>query len=408
MPVSDLIVVGGGIVGLATAVRFTERHPGRTVTVLEKEDRLAAHQTGRNSGVMHAGLSYRPGSLKALNCRRGLAMLEAFADEHGIPREKCGKVVVAVDDAENARLDALCARGIANGVSCRLISREELLEFEPACTGLRAIRVEDTGIIDYTRVCGVYADVIAARGSRVVTAARVVRIERRASEVVACTATGEQFVGRRLVNCAGLHSDRVTAMHGGRAPMKIVPFRGEYFELRPEARKLCRGLIYPVADPAFPFLGVHFTRLISSDAHGPRVECGPNAVLAFAREGYTWGDFDWRDTAETLGYPAFWKFAARHWRAGAAEAWRSLSKRAFVRALQRLVPAITADDLEPAPAGVRAQALAPVGTLLDDFAFEERGPIVNVINAPSPAATASLAIGDAIVDRLAVDGSARA
>ena len=407
MPISDLIVVGGGIVGLATALRYTERFAGRMVTVLEKEDRVAAHQTGQNSGVMHAGLYYRPGSQKALNCRRGLGMLEAFADEHGIPRERCGKVVVAVDHAEAARLDALCERGIANGVSCRVIAREELLEYEPASAGLRAIRVEDTGIIDYARVSGVYAKVIAERGGRVVTSARVVGIACRGAEVVARTATGEEFTGRRLVNCAGLHSDRVTAMHGGRASVKIVPFRGEYFELRPEARRLCRGLIYPVPDPAFPFLGVHFTRLIASDGHGPRVECGPNAVLAFAREGYTWGDFDWRDMAETLSYPAFWKFAARHWRAGAAEAWRSVSKRAFVRALQRLVPAITAKDLLSAPAGVRAQALAPDGMLLDDFAIEARGPIVNVCNAPSPAATASLAIGDAIVDRLGGDSPVR-
>ncbi|MEM1165545.1 MAG: L-2-hydroxyglutarate oxidase [Planctomycetota bacterium] len=397
---ADLVVVGGGIVGLATAHRFLERHPGKSVIVLEKEDRVAAHQTGHNSGVIHSGIYYKPGSLKALNCRRGLEMLEAFADEHDIARERCGKVIVALDDDEAARLDGLCERGIANGVTCRVISAEELREFEPACAGVRAIRVEDTGIIDYGLVCRTYARLIEERGGSVVTSARVADVDVGHTEVAVRTNSGCEFFGEQLANCAGLQSDRVTGMSGAKSPVKIVPFRGEYFELTPGARHLCRDLIYPVPDPAFPFLGVHFTRMITSDEHGHHVECGPNAVLAFAREGYTRTTIDWGDLAETLSYPAFWKIALKHWRTGAGEMFRSFSKRAFVRALQRLIPDITEDDLVEVPAGVRAQALAPDGTLLDDFSIVQSERVINVCNAPSPAATASLAIGDSVVGRL--------
>jgi L-2-hydroxyglutarate oxidase len=396
----DLIVIGGGIVGLATASRYLSRFPRRRVVVLEKEDRVAAHQTGRNSGVIHSGLYYKPGSLKAANCRRGLRMMESFADEHGVPRERCGKVVVAVDDEEAARLPGLVERGIANGVACRRISGDELRELEPACAGVAAIRVEDTGIIDYAGVCRALHTQIVRSGGDIEFSARVVSVEPAGDGVIIGTRDGKAFRAASCVNCAGLHSDRVARLAGAAPALRIVPFRGEYFDLRPGARPLVRGLVYPVPDPSFPFLGVHFTRMIARDGHGHRVECGPNAVLAFAREGYTKSAVHPGDLADTLSYPAFWRLALRHWRTGAGEVHRSVSKAAFVRALRRLIPDITGDDLERAPAGVRAQALGSDGALLDDFSVIERGPVVHVCNAPSPAATASFAIGDTIVDTL--------
>lgn len=397
----DLLVIGGGIVGLATASRYLARFPGRRVVVLEKEEGVAGHQTGRNSGVIHSGIYYKPGSLKATNCRRGLRMMEAFADEHGVPRERCGKIIVAVDDREAARLPGLVERGTANGVACRRISREELLEYEPACGGVAAIRIEDTGIIDYGDVCRALHGEILGAGGDVRFSARVVSVETDGGGAAVETRDGDAFRAASCVNCAGLHSDRVARLAGDPPPLRIVPFRGEYFDLRPDARSLVRGLIYPVPDPSFPFLGVHFTRMIARDGHGHRVECGPNAVLAFAREGYTKTRVSPGDLAETLSYPAFWKLVLRHWKTGAGEVHRSISKTTFVRALRRLIPDISADDLEAAPAGVRAQALGPDGALLDDFSIIERGPVVHVCNAPSPAATASFAIADTIVDTLA-------
>ena len=391
----DVIIVGAGIVGLATAYHLTRRFPTKRVVVLEKEAELAHHQTGHNSGVLHSGIYYRPGSLRALYCRTGKQAMEAFCRAEGLDFEICGKVIVAVDTSELGALERIYERGQANGVRCELMERARLIEIEPHAAGIRAIHVPETGIVNYRQVCERLADRIRERGAEIVTQARVVRIERRASSVVAETTAGG-FEARYLINCAGLHSDRVTALGGQRPGVKIVPFRGEYYELKPQAHHLCRGLIYPVPDPSFPFLGVHFTRVI-----GGGVECGPNAVLAFAREGYRRTDVNLPDLVETLSYRGFLKLGAKYWRTGLGEMWRSLSKAAFVKALQRLLPEIRGEDLEPAPAGVRAQAVAPDGTMVDDFVIQQGDRVINVANAPSPAATASLHIGQLIVDTLA-------
>lgn len=391
----DLVIIGGGIVGLATAYRFGERFPGRRIVLLEKEPELARHQTGHNSGVLHSGIYYKPGSLRATNCREGRQAMVEFCAEHSIPHEISGKVIVAVVDVEIPRLERILERGQANGVRCELIGRERLAELEPHAAGVRAIHVPDAGIVDYVAVCRRLAEVIRERGGEIRTNARVTAIEQRAGEVIV-ESSGGAVTGRLAVNCTGLQSDR-TAKLAGRGPdAKIVPFRGEYYKLKPEAEHLCRNLIYPVPDPQFPFLGVHFTRMVQGG-----IECGPNAVLAFAREGYTKCDINLRDLCESLTYIGFLRMAARHWKTGCGEMWRSFSKRAFVRALQRLMPEIRAEHLHPAPAGVRAQALARDGTLVDDFLIFEHGNVVNVCNAPSPAATASLNIGRLIVEKLA-------
>ncbi|MFT5422260.1 MAG: L-2-hydroxyglutarate oxidase [Phycisphaerales bacterium] len=397
---AELIVVGGGIVGLATAREFARRHSGAEVVLLEKEDRVAAHQTGRNSGVIHSGIYYKPGSLKANLCRAGIERLTRFCDEHGVAHERCGKVIVAVDEEEAGRLESILERGTANGVGCERIGPERLAELEPHVNGVAAIHVRDAGIVDYKGVCAELVRSIETSGGRVVLNARVVRVEQGSSSVRVWTEDGEQYEAKRLVTCAGLQADRVTKLTGHEPSAKIVPFKGEYFTLKPSARSLVNDLVYPVPDPAFPFLGVHFTRMIERDGQGCQIECGPNAVLALAREGYAKADFDFDDLADTLGYPAFWRIAAKHWKTGASEVWRSVSKAAFARALQRLIPEIAADDLEPAPAGIRAQALSPDGTLVDDFSMVTATGLVNVINAPSPAATASLAIAEHVVDRL--------
>jgi (S)-2-hydroxyglutarate dehydrogenase len=391
---ADVVIVGGGIVGLATAQRFTLRHPGRRVVVLEKESDLAAHQTGHNSGVIHSGIYYKPGSLKAENCRRGKRLLEDFCREQSLAFETCGKVIVAVDPTENARLDRLYERGQQNGVQCALIDQARLHELEPHVAGERAIHVPETGIIDYRAVCQRLAELVAGQGGQVHTRALVTALARDGERVVVESEAGA-FRARAAVNCAGLHSDRVVELGGARRPARIIPFRGEYYEIAPEARGLCRNLIYPVPDPSFPFLGVHYTRSI----HGG-VECGPNAVLALAREGYTWGKIRLADLWDTLSYPAFWKLARKHWRTGSGEVWRSLSKAAFTRSLQRLIPEIRAEHLSKAPAGVRAQALTADGSLIDDFLIQKNERVVNVCNAPSPAATSSLAIGETIVEHL--------
>lgn len=397
------VVIGAGIVGLATAAELQVRRAGRRVVVLEKEDSVAAHQTGRNSGVIHSGCYYKPGSMKATTCRRGIALLEAFCDEHGVEWEKCGKVIVAVDEGERGRLEMILERGKANGVDCELIDAAGVKEIEPHVAAVAGIRVGDTGIVDYRGMCGALRRLIESRGGEVVFGAKVSEIRREGTDgLVVVDSAGRDWSCGLLVNCAGLYVDRIAKMTGiapesGKRP-SIVPFRGEYFELRPEARSLVNHLIYPVPDPSFPFLGVHFTRMVDADEHGHHVECGPNAVLAFAREGYTKTTVNPGELAEVLASGSFWKLAARHWKTGLGEMHRSWSKAAFTRALQRLLPAITADDLVPAQAGVRAQALGPGGKLLDDFAIEQNGPIVNVINAPSPAATASLAIAERICD----------
>lgn len=391
----SLIVIGGGIVGLATAHRFSQRFPGRKVVVLEKEARVGAHQTGHNSGVLHSGIYYKPGSLKAANCIRGKLWMEEFCAQEAIPFETCGKVIVAVDASEVPRLENLFERGRANGIACDLVGPERLRELEPSAAGVRALHVPGTGIVDYRAVCDRLARRVTDSGGRVVTGAKALGIVARSSEVTVRT-TAEDFSAAAAVNCAGLHSDRVLQRSGGERPARIVPFRGEYWELAPAARSLVQNLIYPVPDPSFPFLGVHFTRTIEGG-----VECGPNAVLAFAREGYTKARVNAADLWDVVTYRGFWKLASKHGRTGAGEMWRSFSKAAFARALQRLVPAVQAKDLARAPAGVRAQALAPDGALVDDFLLRVDGRVVHVLNAPSPAATSSLSIGEAIVDEIA-------
>ncbi|MCL4805362.1 MAG: L-2-hydroxyglutarate oxidase [Anaerolineae bacterium] len=397
MTSTDIIVIGGGIVGLATARAVCQRYPDRRITVLEKEATLAFHQTGRNSGVLHSGIYYKPGSLKAINCRTGKRMMEDFCEQNGIAYKLVGKVIVATDEKEFPAMNTLLERGQANGVACEMIDKERLLELEPhVLNGIRAIHVPEAGIVNYVQVCERLAELLREAGHSIVTSAEVTEIIERPGELTVVTTAGDYTAGY-LVNCAGLHSDHVTRMATGEAPALIVPFRGEYFELKPEAWQFCNALIYPVPDPGFPFLGVHFTRMI-----GGGVECGPNAVLAFAREGYHLTDFNGKEFWEVLSYPGFRKLAGRYWKMGLGEMWRSANKGAFVRALQRLVPEIREEHLEEAPAGIRAQALAPDGALLDDFAIQETQRIVNVINAPSPAATSALSVAESVVDKLEV------
>lgn len=392
---TDVAIIGGGIVGLATGYQLARLFPAKKLVLLEKEPELAAHQTGRNSGVIHSGVYYKPGSLKAVNCREGRKALIEFCRQEGVAHEICGKVIVAIDENETPRLERIYERGQANGVTCELVGRERLHELEPHAAGVRAIHVPDAGIVDYKGVCARLAAQIEQAGGNILNNALVTAM-RTDGDRTRLTSTAGEISARLIVNCTGLFADRVTALGGFVPPAKIVPFRGEYYELVPTAEHLCRNLIYPVPDPDFPFLGVHFTRMALGG-----VECGPNAVLAFAREGYRLRDVNLRDLAESLTYPGFLRLAARNWRMGLGELWRSISKRAFVKALQRLVPEIQVSHLHSAPAGVRAQALAPDGSLVDDFSIVENERIVNVLNAPSPAATASLNIGRLIVDRLA-------
>lgn len=390
----DVVVVGGGIVGLATAYQLTRRRPGRRVVVLEKEAEPARHQTGRNSGVLHSGIYYKPGTLRALNCRSGKRLMEEFCAAEKIPYDICGKVIVAVGDEEIPRMEKIYERGQANGVACEIIDARRLRELEPHVAGVKAIHVPEAGIVNYRAVCLRLVELIEAAGGKFVPNAKVTGITQQADGAIATTARGD-FRGSWIVCCGGQHSDRLTRMSGQPSEIQIVPFRGEYFELKPEAKHLCRNLIYPVPDPSFPFLGVHFTRMISG-----AVECGPNAVLAFSREGYRKRDINLRDLFETLTYPGFLRLAAKHWRTGMHEMWRSFSKAAFLKALQRLIPEIRSDDIEHAPAGVRAMAMSPDGTIVDDFVIQEFGRVVNVGNAPSPAATSSLQIGLSIVERI--------
>lgn len=396
-----VVIAGGGIVGLATAWRILERFPGRPVTVLEKEPEVARHQTGNNSGVIHSGMYYKPGSFKARLCRRGYAQMLAFAREKGIPHEVCGKLVVAVSPDELPRLEALREKAAANGlVGVREIPGEAIREFEPHGRGLRALRVPETGIIDYVAVCRALVEDIKARGGEVRVANRVTGLAGSGGgKLVRYLASGgaaDEIEAAFFINCGGLHSDRLARLDGLDPGVDIIPFRGEYYELSESARSLVKDLIYPVPDPAFPFLGVHFTRLIAGG-----VECGPNAVLAFKREGYKKTDFNAKDLSEVLLNPGFRVLARRHWRMGLGEFHRSFSKAAFTRALQKLLPDIRAEHLKPAGAGVRAQALRRDGSLVDDFHFAEGRRSLHVLNAPSPAATASLAIGEEIADRYA-------
>lgn len=390
----DVAVVGAGVVGLATAYQLLRREPSLQLLIVEKEPRVAMHQTGHNSGVLHSGIYYKPGSLKAENCRLGrLSMLE-FCRAEGIAHEICGKVIVAVSEAELPLLDAIGERGQANGVRCEKIDATTLAELEPHAAGLRALHVPDAGIIDFKVVCTRLAERLSQAGATLAYDTAVHDLSERQGTIVLHTTTGT-YAAKQLVTCGGLQSDRLARMSGMDPGMKIVPFKGEYYELDAEARKLVRNLIYPVPDPAFPFLGVHFTRMI-----GGSVECGPNAILALGRECYGKFEVDPQDLFESLTYPGFLKLAARYWRVGAGEFWRSCSKRAFVRALQRLVPAVRASQLRAAPAGIRAQALLVDGRLVDDFLILEGERVINVCNAPSPAATASLNIGSHIAERV--------
>jgi len=395
MPQKDVLIIGGGIVGLATAWRLLERTPSLKVMLLEKEKRVAQHQSGHNSGVLHSGIYYRPGTLRAQNCREGREAMVAFCQAEGIPHEVCGKVIVATSDAEMPQLLKIYERGIANGVKCELIDLPRLRQLEPHVNGVRALHVPEAGIVDYKQVAARLADKIQQAGGEIQTGAEVVGVETRGTEVITRTQDGREFTSRVIVTCAGLQADRVGQLAGCHPTACIVPFRGEYFQLRPEAEPLCRNLIYPVPDPDFPFLGVHFTRLIEGG-----VECGPNAVLAFRREGYHKLDFSASDLAETLMNPGFRQLAWKHWRSGAAEMWRSWNKSAFVTALQKLIPAVRNDMLVPAPAGVRAQAINPDGSLVDDFLILDAPRVVSIQNAPSPAATASLNIGRLIGERV--------
>jgi L-2-hydroxyglutarate oxidase len=381
-------IIGGGIVGLATAYRLGERFPGARISVLEKESAVGQHQTGHNSGVLHSGLYYKPGSLRARLAVTGIRQMAEFCRENGIAHEICGKLVVAADDTEVPRLRDLEQRGAANGLEgLRWLDSGEMREIEPHVGGVAALRVPQEGIVDYTAVCDTLAAKLAERGARVVTGARVKRLRRQGASWIVETTAGE-FDADFLINCAGLQCDRVAQLAGERRDVRIVPFRGEYYKLRPERQHLVRNLIYPVPDPRFPFLGVHFTRLI----HGG-VEAGPNAVLAFAREGYRKTDFNARDLADALTYAGFWRFLRRYPSMCWFELRRSFSRQLFCRSLQRLVPEIQPGDLATGGSGVRAQAIAPEGELVQDFRFIARPNALHVLNAPSPAATASLAIG---------------
>jgi (S)-2-hydroxyglutarate dehydrogenase len=392
----NVVIIGGGVVGLGVALEITRRFPRLRLLLLEKEDRVARHQSGHNSGVIHSGVYYKPGSLKARLCVSGAAAMVEFCREHGIAHNVCGKVIVATHAEELPRLEELRLRGEANGLTgLRLIGPEELREIEPHATGLRALVVPSTGVTDYALVCEKYSELISAGGGTVLTSSAVTGIRRLADEIVVETARGA-FSTSSLINCAGLHSDRISWMAGDDPGVMIVPFRGEYYDLVPERAALVRALIYPVPDPRFPFLGVHFTRRITG-----RVDAGPNAVLALAREGYRHSDISVRDLASSVAFPGFWRMAGRHWRNGLSEWHRSFSKPAFVRALQRLLPEVGGKDLVPGGSGVRAQALKPDGALVDDFQFVPSGKVLHVLNVPSPAATASLSIGKAIVDTAA-------
>ena len=390
-----VIIVGGGIVGLASAFKLGRRLPDVQITVLEKEAAVGRHQSTHNSGVLHCGLYYKPGSTKARLAVSGIQEMVAFCRQHNIPHDVCGKLVVASDESELPRLHALNERGQQNGLlGLQLLNPEQMREIEPHVGGVAALRVPQEGIVDYSSVCAVLLKRIHAQSGRVVTGAKVIGLQPTAAGWLART-TGGDFEADFLMNCAGLHCDRVSELAGGKREVRIVPFRGEYYKLKPERQFLVRHLIYPVPDPQFPFLGVHFTRLIRGG-----IEAGPNAVLAFAREGYCKTDMNLRDLVDALGFCGLWRFLGKHKRMCWDELKRSFSKRLFCQALQRLVPEICPDDLESGGAGVRAQALAPDGTLVQDFHFVRRKRALHVLNAPSPAATASLAIGEEIAGQV--------
>lgn len=390
----DVAIIGGGIVGLSVGMTLTGRYPGARVVILEKEERWAAHQTGRNSGVIHSGIYYKPGSFKARFAREGNRSMVEFCRQHGIEHDICGKVIVATEQHELPLLENLYQRGLANGLAIKKITPAELHEIEPYCAGIAAIHVPSAGIVNYKQVAATYARLIEERGGELFLNTKVEAISNDGDVVVIDTNKGA-FRTKFVINCAGLHSDRVAKLGGAEVGAKIVPFRGEYYELKPEKRYLVKNLIYPVPNPDFPFLGVHFTRMIGGDIHA-----GPNAVLSLKREGYTKLDINVRDAIESITYPGFLRLASKNWRDGAYEIVRSFSKAAFVRSLQRLIPDVQADDLAPSQAGVRAQAVRIDGGLVDDFLIVQGSRSMNVCNAPSPAATASLEIGNYVVEQL--------
>jgi L-2-hydroxyglutarate oxidase LhgO len=400
-PTYDIAVVGAGIVGLSFAMQAAEQFRRLRILILEKETGVARHQTGHNSGVIHSGVYYKPGSLKARLCVEGAREMVEFCARHGVAHEVCGKLIVATTAEEATRLDDLRARGEANGLSgLALLGPEQMREVEPHVGGLRALAVPSTGITDYAAVTAKYAELAAARGAELKTGAAVLGFRNSASEVAIQTRAGD-FVARFVVNCAGLQSDRVARLAGCDPGLMIVPFRGEYYDLAASRAELVRNLIYPVPDPQYPFLGVHFTRRI----HG-NIDAGPNAVLAFQREGYSRTDFDLGDAVETFGYSGFRALARRQWKSGLSEFRRSFRKSEFVRSCQRLVPEVRDEDMTPGGSGVRAQALAPDGNLVDDFRFVPQGRFLHVLNVPSPAATASLPIGREILKMVQAAGAA--
>jgi L-2-hydroxyglutarate oxidase len=389
---NPIAIIGGGIVGLAAALNLLQRFRVSLI-VLEAEAQIAQHQSGHNSGVIHSGLYYKPGSEKARNCADGREAMYRFCAAHGIAHERCGKIVVATQERELPALDELHRRGLANALQgIRKLTGPELKEFEPHVEGIAGLHVPQTGIVDYQEVARKYADLIERAGGVIRTSARLVAVQRHADELILQTAQGEVRC-KHLINCGGLQSDRIARLCGLDPGLQIVPFRGEYYALIPEKRALVKGLIYPVPDPRFPFLGVHFTRTV----HG-EVEAGPNAVLAFRREGYSRWNFSPRDMSELLGFPGFWKLASNYWRMGMSEMVRSFSKRSFYLSLKRLIPELQAGDIHPFGSGVRAQAVDANGALVDDFRFVRAERMIHVLNAPSPAATASLSIGRTITD----------
>lgn len=390
----DIIIIGGGAVGLATALRILHKDPACKVLVIEKETVVGRHQTGNNSNVIHSGIYYKPGSLKARNCIRGYNMLLDFCRENEIEFDICGKIIVATDTNELPELDKIYDRGQQNGLTGlkRLNSTAELKEYEPHVAGIAGIHVPQTGIVDYAKVAAKYADVIQQMGGTIRLGEKVQAIRNSANQVEVITQAGT-YTGKLVVNCAGLYSDKIAALTGGKVDVRIIPFRGEYYKLKKEKESLVRTLIYPVPDPSFPFLGVHFTTM-----PGGGVECGPNAVLAFRREGYKKSDVNLSEFAETLAWPGFRKIVSKYWRTGMGEMYRSYSKAAFTKALQKLMPELREEDLIPGGAGVRAQACNRDGALVDDFLILEEKQAINICNAPSPAATSSLSIGETVAD----------
>jgi L-2-hydroxyglutarate oxidase LhgO len=387
----DIVIIGGGILGLSTAMQLLERAPQWRVAVVEKEEELATHQTGHNSGVMHSGIYYRPGSQKAKFCVAGLNNMVKFCEENEIEYQQCGKVIIALHKSELGRLQDLYERGTANGVpDLEIVGPERLKEIEPHTAGVRALWAPHTGIVDFSKVAAAFAIKFQQAGGDIFTGAAVKKIT-RSSGAVALETTKGTLQAKHLINCAGLYADKVASMTGENVGVRIIPFRGEYYTLRPESHHLVSGLIYPVPDPQFPFLGVHFTRNIKG-----HVEAGPNAVMALRREGYRKRDFSLGDTLGNLAYPGFWKMAFKYWKIGMGEVYRSYSRRVFLRDLQRLLPEIQNSDLAGGGSGVRAQAVARDGSLLDDFSIIQSGDAIHVLNAPSPGATSSLAIGEHI------------